>query len=585
MEVCEMRARIYSRVVLVSAGLLLYRAGTSRGYESVVNYDNHPDLVKAKQYDLTVDPKTIRRADGSFDQALYDSYVAKASRELAEQHYLAYLQDVNDSFQRAAVYARLGSLYSGGTSRHVATTIDRDQARVYYRKALEAEPERIGWATLQARGFFATDAETREERFASYMDYYAWLLSIDAQTLKEKYLPTRPPGTRLPRPGRFPEMDEAMKKRAARMIERTEESAKKRPLRAQGSGGGMLGLIRDQADVTASNLVHEAIGVMAVDYRTTLWSKDRALEHLTILAERFPDTSAAKRAQAERARIVSGAVDYGATAVEKDLPAYVRKASGPTASTADVKKSVAETHERAISRILNREYLSGLGDACRDWKIRTMVCPSPEDMNRHRVTADQKTRADCMDWLAKFLRPDAIPRDLDRRLVAMANWGLFREEAEQKALLDVFLCRFTQGPYVVHIQESPFNVVISVADERRANAPEAQVAHGSFIIQVASALLHQDILPDPAQKWWQRVINPVDARAVTRAQWQPPSVVIEEPGRSWWSVDPKQAAKLGTSRISAETDGAYVRFDIIKATGGGPRAIRDPYVRRFGVSQ
>jgi len=102
MEVREMRARIGGRVLLASVGVLLCLARTVYGGGTVVNYDNHPDLVKAKQYDLTVDPKTIRRADGSFDQDLYDSYVAKASRELAEQHYLAYLEDVNDLLCRRA---------------------------------------------------------------------------------------------------------------------------------------------------------------------------------------------------------------------------------------------------------------------------------------------------------------------------------------------------------------------------------------------------------------------------------------------------------------------------------------------------
>ncbi len=160
----------------------------------IVNYDNHPDLTKAKEYDLTVEIKSFYRADGSFDRGRYESYLAGANRKLAEQHYLAYLQDVNESFQRAAVYARLGELFCGATSPRVATTIDKDKARVYFRKALEAE-------------------------------------------------------------------------------------------------------------TTARNLVHEAIGRMAVDPRTTLWSEARAVRHLTVLAERFPDASVARRARAELARI------------------------------------------------------------------------------------------------------------------------------------------------------------------------------------------------------------------------------------------------------------------------------------------
>ena len=316
-----MCARICRRALLVSAGIILCLAGTSHAGVIVVNYDNHPDLAKAKEYDLTVDPRRIRRADGSFDRELYKSYVAKASRELAEQHYLAYLQDVDESFQRAAVYARLGGLFSGATSAHVATTFDRDKARTYFRKALEAEPERIGWATLDARGFFATDANTVEQRFASYMDYYEWLLSIDEKTLKEKALPTRPPGTRLPGVRPVRELDETHKELAAQMKERIRmaQLEKKRPAQSQSSEGGFLGLIKGQAETTAHNLVHEALGRMAIDPQTTLWSEARAIQHLTMLAERFPGASVAKRAKAELARITSGVTNDPVSARKDDL--------------------------------------------------------------------------------------------------------------------------------------------------------------------------------------------------------------------------------------------------------------------------
>ncbi len=290
-----MCARICRRVLLVSAGIILSLAGTSASV-TVVNYDNHPDLEKAKLYDLTVENEKFMRPDGTFDHELYKSYMAGGNRELAEQHYLAYLQDVNDSFQRAAVYARLGYLFCGIADQRVGLPINRDKARTYYRKALEAEPERIGMATLQARGFFATDGNTDEERFASYMDYYQWLLSIDEQTLKEKALPNRPP-----RPPATHELDGRRQKLRA-------EFEAKRPPRPLTSGGGLLGFIRDQAEATARNLVREAQGRVAVDLQTRRWSQARAVQHLIILAERFPGTSAAERANEELARIASSAL-------------------------------------------------------------------------------------------------------------------------------------------------------------------------------------------------------------------------------------------------------------------------------------
>jgi len=300
LEVSDMCADIRFRTGLGAAVILLCAGGICLAV-SVVNYDNDPNLENAKQYDLTIDPLRFLRADGTFDRESYEAYTAKANRELAETHYLLYLQDVNDSFQRAAVYARLGEIFSGIADPRVAPTLDRNKARIYFRKTLEAEPQRIGMATLQARGFFATDPNTDEERFASYMDYYQWLLSIDEKQLKENWLPTRPP---LPHPGI--EMVEAR-----RML--VEQLRAKRPPRPRSAGeggeGGMLGLIKGQAETTAHNLVFEARGRMAFDPQTHQTSRGRAVQYLTMLVDRFPDTSAAKRAQAELAKIASGRED------------------------------------------------------------------------------------------------------------------------------------------------------------------------------------------------------------------------------------------------------------------------------------
>ncbi len=290
-------------IKLATAALLLCASRVSFALVNVVNYDNHPDLEKAKEYDLTIGNERFRRADGSFDQEQYRAYQAGANRELAEQYYLAYLQDVDESFQRAAVYARLGEMFSGSANPSVATSIDKDKARRYYRKALEAEPERIGWPTLQARGFLAVDADNLEERFASYMDYYQWLLSIDAQTLKEKALPTRPPGTHRARIDPGPELNEAQKKRAARMKESMAQAEKQRPAQSHSSEYGMVAFLQTHGETTARNLIHEAVGRMAIDPETGLLSEARAIQHLLMLVERFPGESVAERAKLELERV------------------------------------------------------------------------------------------------------------------------------------------------------------------------------------------------------------------------------------------------------------------------------------------
>lgn len=296
----------YFRFRIVLIGLLLCLGYPSWGLVNVVNYDNHSALAKAKEYDLTMDLKKLYKPDGSFDMVLYDSYVARADRALAEKYYLEYLKDVNESFQRAAVCARLGEMFSGSVSHHVATTWDRSKARMYYGKALEAEPERIGWPTLQARGFFATDANSPEAQLESYMDYYEWLLSLDEKKLREKALPTRPPRTIPPA------------KKLDPMRKRFEEQMRTMP-RPKTAGGGFLEFIKGQADVTAHNLVHRATGRMAYDPMTRMWSRDRAVKYLLVLAERFPGTSAAERAKAKLAETTAEIADDMLALFENEL--------------------------------------------------------------------------------------------------------------------------------------------------------------------------------------------------------------------------------------------------------------------------
>jgi len=83
------------------------------------------------------------------------------------------------------------------------------------------------------------------------------------------------------------------------------------------------------------------------------------------------------------------------------------------------------------------------------------------------------------------------------------NRGVFRKASEQKRLCDVFLVRFTKGPYVIHIQESPFNVVISIADGRIVKK-KPKVGHKNLVLQTAAGVLHKGLVPDPAKDLFQR---------------------------------------------------------------------------------
>jgi hypothetical protein len=242
-------------------------------------------------------------------------------------------------------------------------------------------------------------------------------------------------------------------------------------------------------------------------------------------------------------------------------------------------------NEKAVSRVLNKTRLAKLGEAWPAWKTPPMTWPTEEEIAKNSVQVDPSVKDNCIKWLSKFMKDESCAKALESHLVAMAKWGLFWERTEKEPLCDVFICRFVQGSYVVHIQESPADVVISVADERLADNPKPPTAHGEFIAAMASTFLHKDIVPDRERYWFQFEPKATpDGGAITRVQWNPPFVVTHDQ-KGVRLIDTERAGKIGTSDIDAETDGAFVRFDILKSPGGGPAFIRDPYVRRFGVSK
>ena len=145
-------------------------------YARIVNFRDNPDLAKAMKFDLS-DPEADR---------------SQANGKLAEKHYLAYLEVETESFQRARVYAQLGNMYSGGVDASVVSKWDIKKAKRYFDKVLEEEPERIGLATISARGFKAMSHESFSENYASLLDYYKWVNSIKSEKLKDGTLPSRP---------------------------------------------------------------------------------------------------------------------------------------------------------------------------------------------------------------------------------------------------------------------------------------------------------------------------------------------------------------------------------------------------------
>jgi len=235
---------------------------------------------------------------------------------------------------------------------------------------------------------------------------------------------------------------------------------------------------------------------------------------------------------------------------------------------------------QALSPILDKTALKGLGEeAFPAWKVKQATWPSEAEIRSARVQPDAAITAECVLWLKKYINAEYLPQDVDQHLLALGRWGAFRKESEQTRLCDVFLVRFTKGPYVIQVQESSYNVVISVADERLAGRPDAD--HQGFVSQVATAVLNAKLVADPNVDLHRVGPKRTEAgTAITTFLWFPPAAVTtDSKGRK--ALVGAVAENIGADHIDADTDGRLIRFDIRKFSAGSGSS-GDPYQERFG---
>jgi len=138
----------------------------------IVNYSNDADLAAALHYDNPPVESGERQ-----------------NRDLAEQHYLAYLERCKESFQRAKIYYALAAMYSINLNRLRGETPDRNKAKDYYEKVLREEPERLGRVTVCARAQLVAYSE---DVLRARMDVYEWFQRVKNVDDEQQYLPARP---------------------------------------------------------------------------------------------------------------------------------------------------------------------------------------------------------------------------------------------------------------------------------------------------------------------------------------------------------------------------------------------------------
>jgi hypothetical protein len=235
-------------------------------------------------------------------------------------------------------------------------------------------------------------------------------------------------------------------------------------------------------------------------------------------------------------------------------------------------------NEAAQSVVLNRAELAKLAEALPAWQIKQMVWPSSEELHAASVAAADDLKDRCVTWLAKFVNAKQLPMNMKEHLIAMKAWGLVKPEAEQKRLCDVFIARFRKGGYTAQLQESPANVVMTIAQENPS--PDANTDHRNLVFRTAALFLKEELRPNPESKGLHVIRAEKAGVAITTVTWWIDSVMVEGPGNRT-AYDGTKAAELGTWNVVSETDGRYVRFIIHKKIRG-PVA-PDVYAQRFST--
>lgn len=234
-------------------------------------------------------------------------------------------------------------------------------------------------------------------------------------------------------------------------------------------------------------------------------------------------------------------------------------------------------NELAASRILKPEYVRKLGSGYEAWKWRQITWPAEEDVQAKRVEVSEPVKDECLRWLKRFVKPEKLPSEIADSLLPLRRWGVVGPSDPASGACDVFVVRYYDGRYVVHMQESPYNVVLAISDEATTDKP--RLDREAFVLEVAAGFLMAALQPDGPDAV--RVFQIPDRKeGLTRVIWATQHVETSSPeGQRAATLD--QAQKNGAIRVRAETDGRFVRFDIVKCLPG-PHADADPYEKRFG---
>lgn len=154
--------------------------------ESAAAWELDPEIFKAMKAQLRdPDLRVARMHDSEWNGGVH----LRGAQAKAEKYYLAYLERSESSAERCRIFSQLGVLFCTNYHREFGEEPDYPKARMYFAKALQEEPARIGKSTINARLGAITPDMSDEEIFARRMENYRWLSSWTEESARANWLP------------------------------------------------------------------------------------------------------------------------------------------------------------------------------------------------------------------------------------------------------------------------------------------------------------------------------------------------------------------------------------------------------------
>jgi hypothetical protein len=200
----------------------------------------------------------------------------------------------------------------------------------------------------------------------------------------------------------------------------------------------------------------------------------------------------------------------------------------------------------------------------REPRIMSLSFPSPEEVAAKAVAATSEERAECMTWIAEFLKPSAVPEGWDKHLLAVRDVIPSRPVTSRMSpappdaprTVPGFVVRYETQGYVFQIMETRSLVSVGILDLGPEPARTSETDRTSFV----RAVIEQFVNPQPVDPF---IIAPrSDPAAALYGVYLP--VKRSGGSKGYYVLDREQMKRSAFVDVHFATDGKAVILEAYK---------------------